>query len=164
MARKYPFYPAWVGKGESAIINKVVELCGKRWGTKSIGTYNVRLMKNDHTAGKKPTDPGMDKYLSVHSTGFAADIQYPNEKVANEMWNYFVKYSEQLKIAEIHHYSYGDFGRGYRCSRGAGQAGVKTFTKDDNAGSYQGSPNWLHLEVEDCDPVAWEAFFRANKE
>lgn len=164
MVRKYPYYPAWVGKGEAPIITKVVELCGKRWGMKSIGTFNVRLMKNDHTAGKKPTDPGMDKYLSVHSTGFAADLQYDNEKTAETVFNYFVKHSESLRISELHWYAKGDYGVGYRSSRGAGQAGVKVFTAKDNAGSYSGNPNWIHIEVEDQDVAAWETFFRANKD
>ena len=38
------------------------------------------------------------------------------------------------------------YGRGFRCSRGAGQAGVKIFTDTDNAGSFGGK--WLHIELE----------------
>ena len=166
MARKYPYYPAFDGGKESDLIRRVVELCAKRWKTKSIGTYNVRLMKNDHTAGKKIGDPGMDKYLSVHSTGYAADIQYPDEKTAEIMWNYFVAHSAELGICEIHWYAKGDYGWGYRCSRGEGKAGVKVFTKDDNAGSYQGSPNWLHIEIDKDFPGGadrWEEVFRAIK-
>lgn len=174
MPRKYPYYPAWVGKGEAPIITKVVELCGKRWGMKSNGTFNVRLMVNDHTKGKKPTDPGMDKYLSVHSTGFAADLKVPiandaeREKVLSAVFDYFVKYSEELKISELHHYSFKQYGRGYRSSRGAGAAGVKVFTKDDNAGSYRAGgtvADWIHIEVEDVKDIAgWESFFRAHKD
>ena len=147
MARPYPYYPAFDGKGAQPGTVWFVGACERRWKCKNIGIYNVRLMKNDHTAGKKIGDPGMDKYLSVHSTGAAADIQYPSEDVAREMWDWFLNNSAALGICEVHWYAYGDFGAGYRCSRGEGKAGVKIFTKDDNAGSYQGSPNWLHVEI-----------------
>ena len=162
--RKYPYYPSFDGKGAKPGTEKLVELCGKRWKTKNIGIYSNRLMKNDHTAGKKIGDPGMEKYLSVHATGAAADIQYPDEKVAREMWDWLLANSEALGICEVHWYAFGDFGAGYRCSRGEGKSGVKIFTKDDNAGSYQGNPNWLHVEISPEmaeDPERFEAAWRA---
>lgn len=114
-------------------------------------------MRNDHTKNMKPTDPEAGKWLSTHATGAAVDCQYPNEQVARQMWDWFlgsseidgktVQHSEFLDIVEIHWYAFGDFGAGYRSSRGEGKAGVKIFTKDDNAGSYQGNPSWQHYEI-----------------
>jgi hypothetical protein len=172
MARPYPYYPAFDGKKQSDIIGKVIELCGKRWKTTSKGSYLVRLMNNDHTKGKKIGDPGMDKWLSVHSTGFAADICVPikdeaeREKVLTTIFDYFVTHSEELRISELHHYSWKQYGRGYRSSRGAGVQGVKVFTKDDNAGSYRAGgtvADWIHIEVEQQDVAHWEETFRALK-
>lgn len=166
MSRPYPYYPAKDGKKESAIIRKVVDLCQRRWKTGCLGTYQLRLMKNDHTKGKKIGDPGMDKWLSVHSSGFAADISHNDQKVLAEMFDYFVEHSEELLVSELHHYSHGQYGRGYRSSRGAKGKGVKEFTKTDNAGSYRAGgtvANWIHIEVENCDPVKWEESFRLLK-
>lgn len=165
MTRKYLYYPSFDGKAASPLILKVAELCQKRWkGTKNIGTYNLRLMRNDHTAGKKIGDPGMEKYLSVHATGYALDLQYSGEAQAREIWDYLLANSAALGIQEIHWYAFGEYGAGYRCSRGEGKAGVKIFTKDDNAGSYQGNPSWLHIEVDKAiTPEKWEETFRATK-
>jgi len=153
MPRKYSYYPSFDGKGAQPGTQMLASLCAARWKTKNIGIYSNRLMKNDHTAGKKIGDPGMEKYLSVHATGAALDCQYPNETVAQEMWDWFLgkseagEHSEILGLEEIHWYAKGDYGFGWRNSRGEGKKGIKQFTKDDNAGSYQGSPSWLHLEI-----------------
>jgi len=170
MPRKYPYYPSFNGGGEKKVTAKLVALCAARWQTKSLGTYTVRLIKNDHTTNKKIGEAGYEKYLSVHATGFAADIQYRDETVARQMWDWFlgssvidgkeVEHSEHLALCEIHWYAYGDFGAGWRCSRGAGKSGVKIFTKDDNAGSYQGSPRWLHIEVSDMTAQEFEQRWR----
>ena len=67
-------------------------------------------------------------------------------------------------MQELHWYAYGDYGAGYRCSRGEGKKGVKIFTKDDNAGSYEGNPSWLHVEIDKAiSPEEWETRFRATK-
>lgn len=170
MTRKYPYYPSFDGKGEKPVTAKLIELCGKRWGTKNIGTYTVRLMRNDHTKNMKIGDAGYEKFLSVHATGFASDIQYKDETVARAMWDWFlgssvidgkkVEHSEFLGICEIHWYAFGNFGAGYRCSRGEGKAGVKVFTATDNAGSYQGAPRWLHFEVADVSAEEFERRWR----
>lgn len=151
--RPYQFYPAWDGKAASPLITKVAELCQKRWaGTKNIGTYVNRDMR-----GK----PGQK---SVHATGFALDLSYRDETQARTIWDYFLANSKALGLQELHWYAYGDYGAGYRCSRGEGKAGVKIFTADDNAGSYQGNSNWLHIEVDKTfDPAKWEEVFRATK-
>ena len=146
--RVYPYYPSWDGKATQPVTAKLVELCGKRWGTKSLGTYVNRPMRNN--AG-----------LSVHATGYAADIQYKDEAQAREMWDWFLANSKALGLCELHWYAYGSYGAGYRCSRGEGKAGVKIYTSDDNAGSYQGSPNWLHFEMAKQSAEAFEAAWRA---
>ena len=54
------------------------------------------------------------------------------------------------------------YGRGFRCSRGENSAGVKIFTKDDNAGSFGGQ--WLHLELSPemaKDAAKFEAAWRS---
>ena len=146
--RVYPYYPSWDGKATQPVTAKLVELCGKRWGTKSLGTYVNRPMRNN--AG-----------LSVHATGYAADIQYKDETQAREMWDWFLANSKALGLCELHWYAYGSYGAGYRCSRGEGKAGVKIYTADDNAGSYQGNPNWLHFEMANQTAEAFEAVWRA---
>ena len=136
--RPYPYYPAWDGKQTSAGITELVKLMAARWATKSYGTYVHRNMNNDI----KPPQ------LSVHATGSAFDAQYKNEDQAFLIWKFLLQNSKTLGIAEIHWYAYGEYGAGYRCSRGEGLAGVKVFTASDNAGSYSGTPNWLHIEID----------------
>jgi len=146
--RPYPYYPSWDGKQTQPVTAKLVELCGKRWGTKSLGTYANRAMRNG--AG-----------LSVHATGYAADIQYKDEAQARIIWDWFLANSKALGLCELHWYAYGTYGAGYRCSRGEGKAGVKIYTADDNAGSYEGNPNWLHFEMANQSAEAFEAAWRA---
>lgn len=153
MARKYSYYPAFDGKGSQPGTVKLAELCGKRWKVSNMGIYSPRLMKNSYTVGKKISDPGMSKWLSVHATGAAVDLGYKKRKVGVEMWNWFIKYTKELGIEEIHDYAFDKntkdgkpgYGRGFRCSRGENEAGVKLFTKDNNAGSF--GANWLHIEL-----------------
>ena len=148
--RPYPYYPAWDGKATQPVTAKLVELCKARWGMTSLGTYANRPMRNN--AG-----------LSVHATGFAADLKYKDEGQARVIWDWFLANSKALGLCELHWYAYGDYGAGYRCSRGEGKKGVKVYTADDNAGSYQGSPNWLHIELADQTPEHFEQQFRALK-
>ena len=148
--RPYPYYPSWDGKATQPVTAKLVELCKARWGMTSLGTYANRPMRNN--AG-----------LSVHATGYAADLKYKDETQARAIWDWFLANSKALGLCEMHWYAYGDFGAGYRCSRGEGKAGVKIFTADDNAGSYQGSPNWFHIELAKQTPEQFEQVFRALK-
>jgi hypothetical protein len=164
MTRPYPYYPAYDGGKETPGIRKLLELMTKRYGTKSLGTYVVRNMKN----GSKPPQ------LSVHATGAALDAQYKDETQARAIWDWLlgssvidgktVQHSQRLGIVELHWYAYGDYGAGYRCSRGEGKAGVKIFTATDNAGSYQGSPRWFHIELSKemaADAAKFEAAWRS---
>lgn len=156
MARKYPYLPAFDGKKAGAGVEWFVNACGRRWKAKNMGIYSPRLMRNSHTAGKKIGDPGMEKWLSVHATGAACDIGYPDRKTGLEMWDWFLKHTKELGIVEIHDYAFDanakdgkpGYGRGYRCSRGEGTdpKSVKIYNEKENAGSFGGQ--WLHLEFE----------------
>jgi hypothetical protein len=136
--RPYPYYPVKEpGKGKLAGTEKFVELCRKRWGFTNLGTWVVRNMR-----GKKT--------LSVHSLGVAGDIGYPATRdgraKAREAWDWFLEHSKELGLCELHDYSFGEFGRGYRCSRGEGVKGVKVY---QNAAESAGSGGaWLHFELE----------------
>jgi hypothetical protein len=154
MARKYPYYPAWDGKKASPLILKVAELSLKRWPkTVNLGTYVNRDIRG------KPGEK------SVHATGYALDLGYTDEKQARIIWDYFLGYSKELGICEVHWYKYGTYGAGYRCSRGENKAGVKIFTATDNAGP---GGKWLHLEIDHLfggvkggDVARWEEVFRS---
>ena len=154
MPRKYPYYPVTTpGTGKLAGTEKFVDLCKRRWGFTNLGTFVVRNIRGGKT-------------LSVHSLGVAGDMGYPKTRAgraqAKEAWDWFIEHSEALGLCELHDYAFGDYGRGYRCSRGEGQKGVKIFTATDNAGSIGGA--WLHFELEmdlAKDAKALEAAWRA---
>jgi hypothetical protein len=154
MTRKYPYYPVTTpGTGKLAGTEKFVDLCKRRWGFTNLGTFVVRNIRGGKT-------------LSTHSLGVAGDVGYPKTRAgrgqAKEAWDWFIEHSEALGLCELHDYAYGDYGRGYRCSRGEGQKGVKIFTATDNAGSIGGA--WLHFELEmdlAKDAKALEAAWRA---
>ena len=154
MPRKYPYYPVTTpGTGKLAGTEKFVDLCKRRWGFTNLGTFVVRNIRGGKT-------------LSTHSLGVAGDIGYPKTRAgraqAKEAWDWFIEHSEALGLCELHDYAFGDYGRGYRCSRGEGQKGVKIFTATDNAGSIGGA--WLHFELEidlAKDAKALEAAWRA---
>ena len=164
MPRKYPYFPAWNGEATDPVTKKFYDLCKRRWAFTNLGMYANRPMRGS-------------KNLSVHATGFAVDMGYPATRAgraaAREAWDWLIEHTEELRICEIHDYSYLNpnqdpkdktaWGRGYRCSRGEGVKGVKLFTATDNAGSYQGSPNWLHIELAKQTSEHFEAQFRALK-
>ena len=146
--RPYEYYPAWDGKQVSPGVTKMIALSKERWKTTSLGAYVHRNMNNNI----KPPQ------LSVHATGSAWDMKYANEAQARVIWDWLlgkstiagkvVEHSKVLGISEIHWYAFGTYGAGYRCSRGEGKKGVKIFTMTDNAGSYSGTPTWLHIEID----------------
>lgn len=150
MARPYPYYPAWDGGKASALILKCADLCQRRWkGSRNVGTYVNRDMRD--RPGNK----------SVHATGFALDLKYYDETQAREIWDFFVVNSLALNVAEVHWYTYGKHGAGYRCSRGEGRRGVRIY-KDAESSAGKGGP-WLHIELVDMDVEEWERRFRALK-
>ena len=150
--RKYPYYPSWDGKATDPVTKKFYDLCKRRWKFTNLGMYANRQMRGS-------------KNLSVHATGFAVDMGYPATRAgratAKQAWDWLIQYSEELRICEIHDYAYGEFGRGYRCSRGAGEKGIKVFPATDNAGTPGGA--WLHVEVSNDweSPEAFETAWRA---
>jgi len=153
MPRKYPFYPAWDGKKADPVTLKFLDLCKRRWKFTNLGVYVNRQMRGS-------------KNLSVHATGYAVDMGYPKTRAgratAKEAWDWLIAHTEELRICEIHDYSYGEFGRGYRCSRGEAVKGVVVY-KDlkSSAGSVGGA--WLHVEVSNDweSAEAFEAAWRA---
>lgn len=150
MTRKYPYYPAWDGGKASPVIMKCVELCHKRWGMTNLGTYVNRDMRDK---------PGQK---SVHATGFACDMG-GDIATLEKAWKWFIENSAAIGLAEAHFYKMPNtkFGAGYRCSRGEGKAGVLVYkTAKESAGT---GGLWLHIELEDQDPVKWEETFRALK-
>jgi hypothetical protein len=164
MPRPYPYYPITTpGTGKLAGTEKFVQLCQRRWQFTNLGTWVVRPIRKGQS-------------LSVHSLGVALDIGYPKTRAgrakAREAWDWFIANTEALGICEVHDYAYRNpkqpktdptaYGRGYRCSRGEGEQGVKIFTKTDNAGSFGAA--WLHVELEmryATDAKAMETAWRA---
>ena len=171
MSRQYPYLPAFDGKKSEPGTVRLVQLCEQKWrGTRNLGIYSNRLMRNSQTAGKKIGDPGMERFLSVHATGAACDVGYPNRRIGLEMWEFFINHTKELGIVEIHDYAFDanttdknpGFGRGYRSSRGEGMAGVRNYDAKNNAGSFGGQ--WLHFELDQTmakDAARFEAAFRA---
>ena len=156
--RPYEYWPAWDGKKVSPGITKLVELCKARWGTENLGTYVNRNMNNNVVPPQK----------SVHATGSAFDCCYgikktekENEALARVIWDFLLHNSKTLGISEVHWYAYGTYGAGYRCSRGEGKLGVKIYTYSDNAGSYSGTPDWLHIEIDQAMSKDAAKFARA---
>ena len=164
MSRKYPFYPAWDGKKADPVTLKFLDLCKRRWAFTSLGVYANRKMRGS-------------KNLSVHATGFAVDMGYPATRAgrakAREAWDWFMLYSEELRICEVHDYAFLNpkqdpkdktaWGRGYRCSRGNGTdpKSVKFYSKSENAGTPGGA--WLHVEISNDweSAEAFEAVWRS---
>lgn len=87
--------------------------------------------------------------LSVHATGRAFDAGFPAARKAwaESFFDWLVKHYEALGLEEIHNYSFGKWGRGFRCSRTelGGKPGVKIWTETDNGGTPGGL--WLHVEL-----------------
>jgi hypothetical protein len=153
MPRKYLYFPAYDGKKASPVVERLISLMGRRWGFTNLGIYANRPVRNPQAKGA----------LSTHATGWAVDCGYKkaDRAKAEQAWEWLIKYSEELRLSELHDYAFGKYGRGYRCSRGAGPKGVKLFTKDDNAGSIGGF--WLHAEIDNTweSADAFEAAWRA---
>jgi hypothetical protein len=127
-------------------LTKFVQLAQKR-GFSNMGTFSNRQMNNPKA---KKNDP---RFLSVHATGRACDIGYKDREQALIMWDFLMANSKALGIEEVHDYAFDanvndkepGWGRGYRCSRGEGERGVRQYDAKNNAGSRGG--RWLHVEL-----------------
>jgi hypothetical protein len=117
-------------KGKRKGTEKFVDLLEFFFKTKNLGTWVVRDMR-----GK----PGQ---LSVHATGRASDNGHGNVKKLEELADGLAAHADLLGIEEIHNYSYGKFGRGWRCDRHA----WKVYANEkESAGSIGGK--WIHVEL-----------------
>lgn len=105
------------------------------------GTFVVRKMKGKQT-------------ISVHSTARAMDISYRNmrdgkrgkpngRKRANEWCEILSKHASVLGVEMIIDYSFGKFGRAYRCDRDSWQI----YDKPTVTGGGNPSSDWLHIEL-----------------
>jgi len=130
-------------------LKEFVKLCQDRWGFSNLGTFANRRMNN--AAAK--ADPNNPKYLSVHATGRACDLGYKNRATAVQAWDWILQNAAALGVEEIHDYAFDPdgsgpmkpWGRGFRCSRGEGNKGVKIYNERENAGTPGGL--WLHFEL-----------------
>jgi hypothetical protein len=130
-------------------LKKFMDLAMKRWGFTNLGAYNYRMMNNP----KAKADPNNPKWLSVHATGRACDLGYKNRQAAEQAWEWILANAAALGVEEIHDYAFDPdgagpgkpWGRGFRCSRGEGKAGVKIYNEKENAGTPGGK--WLHFEL-----------------
>ena len=133
--------------GLRAGTKKFMDLAIKEYGMSNLGGFANRSMNNPKA---KKGDP---KWLSVHATGRACDLGYKDRHKAMELWKKMLEHSREMGLEEAHDYAYDSdkydkelgWGRGFRCSRGEGEAGVKVYNEDDNAGSQGGK--WLHFEL-----------------
>ena len=157
MAMKYTGYDKTAEQRMKGT-ERFVELCGRRWGFKNLGTLSVRQMRSGQG-------------MSVHATGRACDIGFPDTKQGHadavEAMLWFVKHYKQLGIEEVHDYGglINGTWQGWRCDR-KGKPGWKKWTDTDNGGSKNG--RWIHVELAGKlnggyaeDDVALEAAWRA---
>ena len=149
MGRPYTGFDK-VASAKIPATERLVDLCGKRWGFGNLGTLVVRVMRSAPADIQKlpPTDPKCKPYMSVHASGRAADIDFKGDKAkAVQAMNWFVQYADQLGIEEVHDYSgltkpgTSQWGRGWRCDRAA----WKDWTATDNGGTP--GAGWIHVEI-----------------
>lgn len=148
MPRKYTGNSDGVSRtGLRPGVKKFMQLAMAEYGLTNLGGFVNRTMNNPKA---KKGDP---KWLSVHATGRACDLGYKDRKKAMELWHFMLENSKALGLEEAHDYAFDEdktdkeagWGRGYRCSRGEGEAGVKVYDENGNAGSRGGK--WLHFEL-----------------
>lgn len=148
MARKYTGNSDGLSRtGLRPGVKKFMQLAMAEYGLANLGGFANRSMNNPKA---KKGDP---KWLSVHATGRACDLGYTNRTKAMELWHFMLENSAALGLEEAHDYAFDadkkdaklGWGRGYRCSRGEGEKGVKVYSESDNAGSQGGK--WLHFEL-----------------
>lgn len=148
MARRYTGNSDGVSRtGLRPGTKKFMQLAMKEYGLTNLGGFVNRTMNNPKA---KKGDP---RWLSVHATGRACDLGYKDRKRALELWDFMLANSRALGLEEAHDYAFDadrtdkepGWGRGYRCSRGEGVAGVRNYDSQNNAGSRGG--RWLHFEL-----------------
>jgi hypothetical protein len=128
MTRKYTGTSDGAATYKQPGTEKLVNLFQRRYGNKvsNLGTWVVRDIRDK---------PGV---LSTHATGRAADIGYTDRTVGIAIFRWLVDNSKTLGVEAVHDYVKS---RAYRCTRGEGQAGVRTVTDLGPGG------NWIHVEL-----------------
>lgn len=117
-------------------IKRLVILCTKRWGCKSLGVY-----QNRDKRGK----PGN---LSVHALWRAADLSFDDDKLRAQACDWLTRYAGELNIDCVIDYAYrGPFrrayGRSWRCDRGK----WVNLKKGDVVGGGEAWARFLHIEL-----------------
>lgn len=117
-------------------IKRLVLLCTKRWGTKTLGVYANRDKRG------KPGD------LSVHALWRAADLRFDSDADRKQACDWFVKHNHDLKIDLIVDYAYRGplrraYGRVWRCDT---QKWVN-MKKGDTMGGGEPWARFLHIEL-----------------
>ena len=153
-----------VGTETHPAAKRLADLLAKRYGMNYMGGLSVRVMRSAPADIQKlpPTDPKCKPYMSVHASGRAVDTGLSDKKKLQEIADFLVDNADEFFLEEVHNYSFGEWGRGYRCSRADKAEGWKTWTATDNGGTPGGL--WIHYEVSpNADPDKLEAAFRATK-
>lgn len=133
---------------------KAIEILQSRWSMTNLGIWANRPMRGSTR-------------LSVHATGRAVDAGIPKNKANDMVWvssvfDWLVANYEVLGIEEVHQYWWTNgWGRGFRCDRGGGKPGVKSWSESDNGGTPNGK--WLHLELAPAMADNADAFVKAWK-
>lgn len=153
MSKKYTGFDK-VADGKKPAVERFVVLMMRRHGFKNLGTWNVRLMRSA-PKGMKVSDPGAEKFMSVHSTARACDLGFSwdragiNEAERAIAWLTSPEVVALLDIEEVHDYSAVSnpkhptakkWGRGWRVGRG-----WKEWSESDNGGTPMG--RWIHVEL-----------------
>lgn len=147
MARPYTGNKDAPAKGKRPGLEKFADIMEFLAGVKNIGTYNVRLMRSA-PKGMTMNSPGAGKWMSVHATGRAVDLEWKDRAKVLQTIDFLEKNADALGIEEIHDYFHtgpaGQWGRGWRCNRD-GKPGWKIYDAKNNAGTPGGK--WIHVEI-----------------
>lgn len=129
MSRPYTGTKDGVAKRKRPGTERFQQLLCKHYGLKNLGTFVVRQMRNGNG-------------LSVHATARAGDSGGKTSKALEAIADELAAHADLLELEELHNYSYGKWGRGWRCDRHA----WKVYrNRAESAGSPGG--RWLHWEL-----------------
>lgn len=125
MIRPYTGTKDGVAKGKRPGTEKLIELLGKRYGLKNLGTWVVRDIRDR---------PGI---LSVHASARAMDASYGTDrKNGAYVASWLAKNADALGIEAIHDYQ-AKPPRAWRCDR----------AKWKNTDDLGPGGSWLHIEI-----------------
>ena len=153
-----------VGTETHPAAKRLADLLAKRFGMNYMGGLSVRVMRSAPAEIQKlpPTDPKCKPFMSVHASGRAVDVGLNDKKKLQEIADFLVENATEFFLEEVHNYSFGEWGRGYRCSRADKNHGWVTWDAKNNGDTPGGL--WIHFEVQpNADADQLEAAFRATK-